>query len=182
MTATQQTPFQETTFSKIEDKEMADFERRIAYFFGAQNIQPIADAYIGALQVLEELGPDAAKQVYAEKMLPFLELAYVEISAQTSLEFDVKRAAELELILIIAQSEQQEFEVIVQIMIELYQLIFNSTSFNVCRASMLRTFLYQYKVQTLKSENGLSELDQQVMLTLADASEDLLNELTNPGE
>ena len=177
MTVTKHNSTPNINFSMMQTDEMEKFERSIAYFFGANNIGPIADAYIGALQILEELGTGASQQERTEKMLPFLEKAYREIKTQTALEFDSRQAAIFELELILAQSENSGFERITQIMVDLYELIFKSKSFDIHKAAMLRTFLYQYKVRVIKSENRVSESDKMVMLTLAKASEELLNGL-----
>ena len=168
---------QNINFSMIEAEDMEQFERSIAYFFGAKNIGPIADAYVGALQVLEELRVNASQQERTEKMLPFLEKAYQEIKSQTSLEFDIRQAAVLELELILAQSEQSDFERINQIMVDLYELIFRSKSFDIRKAAMLRTFLYKYKICIIKAERNILESDKKVMVTLAEASKELLNGL-----
>jgi len=157
--------------------EMLQFEKKIAYFFGASDPERIASHYLEALKQLEILGMNASDEELKKNMLPALVQAYHEISKQTHLEFDLNEAAKLELSLILSQARKAPFEKIKIIMQDLYKGIFKSDSFNIHKASMLRTFLYQYKISILQNENHLTENDKKLMLLLAKMSEEELQNI-----
>ena len=77
----------------IEEKNMEQFEKEIAYFFGVADETPVVASYVEALKKLEEIGTAAPTSRLEEGMLPYLEAAYREISRQRNLDFDVHQAA-----------------------------------------------------------------------------------------
>lgn len=154
-------------FTDINSQDMQDFEKEIAYFYGAEDITPIAEAYLKALNFLETQE--------SNHVLQHLTQAYAEISRQTGRNFDGLKAAEFEYQLIQAQAEQQDFDTIKAIMINLYQAVFNTESIHIHKAAMLRTFLYQYKVDLIKKQAALTPNDKNIMLAIAQESEACLS-------
>ena len=161
-------------FTDIQSQEIQDFEQEIVYLYGAKDIVPIAEEYLKALEAFEESEPNEPSL----KGLQHLEAAYLEVSKQTGMKFDCPKAARIEYNLILAQSQQKDFETIKSIMIDLYQIVFNTESFHIHKAAMLRTFLYQYKVALLKNKAKLTPKDKDIMLTIAKESEEQLNQLS----
>ena len=100
--------------------DMLQFEKEIAYFYGAYNSEVIANHYLDALKQLEALGMNERDRELARQMLPALVKAYTEVAKQTQLKFDINQAAELEASLILAQARKASFEKINSIMIDLY--------------------------------------------------------------
>ncbi len=162
-------------FSIIEKKTMKEFEKEIAYFFGVSHPEPVIDAYIKALKKLEELGSHASFNLLEEEIVPYLEMAYQEISRQRGWNFNSHQAAKIELQIILGNSHQASFETVQNLMTNLYTLVFQSDSPLIRKAAMLRTFLYQYKVDILKRERDISKEDQALMIGLAKTSESYLN-------
>jgi hypothetical protein len=158
-------------------KDMLQFEKEIAYFYGASDPNRIADHYLEALKQFEILGITEKEEVLEEKMLPPLVQAYAEIAKQIHLEFDINEAAKLELSLILSQARKEPFEKINIIMQDLYKGIFKSDSFSIYKAAMLRTFLYQYKISVLQKEDHFTENDKNLMLLLAKMSEEELQNI-----
>lgn len=161
----------------VASAEMLQFEKEIAYFYGASDPERIANHYLDALKQLEILGINASDEVLAKKMLPALVQAYTEVSKQTQLKFDINKAAKLELALILSQARKASFEKIQIIMQGLYKEIFKSDLFSIHKAAMLRTFLYQYKINVLQNEDALTENDKKLMLLLAKMSEEELQNI-----
>ena len=159
------------TFTKPDDEKVMHFEEEIAYFYGARNSEPIAGHYVKALQELERLGIGAGKNILAGSMFMPLRQAYEEVQKQTSLRFDLDQAAQLELELILAQAQEESFESIYQLMIELYTIVFGVKAKHLHRSAMLRTFLYKYKISLLKMTGGFLEDDIDLLLAIAKASE-----------
>jgi hypothetical protein len=157
--------------------EMLQFEKDIAYFYGASDPQRIASHYLEALKQLELLGINTSDEILEKKVLPALIQAYTEVSKQIHLEFDINKVAMLELSLILSQARNESFEKIKKIMQDLYKEIFKSDLFRIQKAAMLRTFLYQYKVSILQNENTLSENDKNLMLLIAKMSEEELQNI-----
>ena len=151
--------------------EMLKFEKEIAYFYGAKNSESISKYYLEALQKLEIIGVNASCEEVEKHVLPPLIKAYVEIIKETSLQFDFNKAATLEMRLILSQAKKASFEEINFIMIDLYREVFKTDDFSIHKAAMLRTFLYQYKIRVLQSENNFSDNDKKIMLLLSKASE-----------
>lgn len=145
------------------------FEKDIAYFYEAPQPDTIADHYLEALKQWEVLGMESSDHILESHMLPALTQAYAEVAKQTQREFDVERAARLELSLILSQARNDSFEHIYAIMLDLYQEVFRTNGFNIQKAAMLRTFLYQYKT-TVEHENALTEQDKMLMLLMAKIS------------
>lgn len=167
----------EIQFSIVEEEPMKTFEEEIAYFFGVSNKEPIVNSYIGALKKLEEIGSNCPKEKLEQELVPFLEEAYKEISAQRGWKFDAHQAALLELQIILGNASNASFESVQDLMTQLYALVFDSHSPNIRKAAQLRTFLYQYKVDVLKKEQKISQEDQKLMIVLAKASETYLNRI-----
>lgn len=164
-------------FSMIEKKSMEEFEKDIAYFFGVNNPKPVIESYVQALKKLEEMGSHCSLNLLKQEIVPYLENAYKEIAQQRNWEFDTHQAALLELQIILGNANQASFENVQNLMIKLYTLVFQSDSPLIRKAAMLRTFLYQYKVNLLKKEQDISQEDQHVMLSLAKTSEKYLNSI-----
>lgn len=154
-------------FTDVKSEKMLKFEEDIAYFYGANKPELIAVHYIKSLQELEN-GNE-------EQVLKHLYDAYAEVQCQTLWKFNLETAAKYELSLILAQGRRAPFEEICDIMMKLYKEIFNSNSFSVRKAAMLRTFLYQYKISALDEDNIISDSDIELMLMLAEASEKILS-------
>lgn len=169
-----QTPIRNTYFTDTSVEILA-FEQEIAYFYGVPHPNSVAKHYETALKQLEILGENASDQKLEASVLPFLVLAYEEVSKQTSLIFNIESAAKIELSLILAQAQKASFEEISTIMQNLYKTVFNSDVYAIHKAAMLRTFLYQYKITVLQNEKQISEDDKNLMLLLAKASEEALN-------
>ena len=149
-------------FTDIDNKEMLQLEQDIAYLFGVQKTEPVINAYMEALQILEQhTGPQDLAAI-KQSMLPALEAAYTEIAKQRHIHFDIHLAANFEADLILAQRSQAPFELIEHIMLDLYQTIFNKTNKEIQQAATLRTFLYKYKIQLIAS-NKLSTDDINIM-------------------
>lgn len=165
----------EVHFSMVQDENMEELEKKIAYFFEVDDIEPVVNGYIQALHDLEALGADAPIELLEERLLPSLEAAYSSIKEQLNLPFDVAQAAKLELKMILAHTNGASFETISQGMEELYNVIFGlKDSIYVHKAALLRTFLYHYKVDTLKRQSDLSVGDAMLLVALAGYSEALL--------
>jgi len=164
-------------FSLIEENKMEDFERKIAYYFGTENPEPIIASYVNALKRLEAIGSRSSMQILEKELIPYLEEAYKEISEQRTWDFDVPQAAKLELQIILGNANGLNFETIQDLMSRLYALVFQSSSPNVRKAAMLRTFLYRYKVDVLKRERYLSETEMNLLISLSETSKELLNSI-----
>ena len=162
-------------FTDITSKEIQNFENEIAYFFGARERQKIAKHYQKALQVFETLNKSSNSIETNNAMKPYLIKAYREVSHQTGLSFDVQKAATYEIKLINAQAYKTSGKNIANIMTDLYKIIFDTDRYEIRKATMLRTFLYQYKIDVLQSGHKLSKYDKAMMISLARESEDLLN-------
>lgn len=164
-------------FSLIEENKMEDFEKKIAYYFGTKNPEPIIASYVNALKKLEAIGSRSSLQILEKELIPYLEEAYKEISEQRAWDFDVRQAAKLELQIILGNANGLNFETIQDLMSQLYALVFQSSSPNVRKAAMLRTFLYQYKVDVLKREKNISETEMNLLISLSETSKELLNSI-----
>jgi hypothetical protein len=141
---------------------METFEQQIAYFFGAKEPERIKDFYLKALKELER--NNALAKLHLEK-------AYQEISQQTFFNFNTEKAANLEFALLRAHANKESAENIEKIMIDLYEEVFQKKSIHIFKASAIRTFLYRYKKELLDKQGILTELDQNLILALAKASE-----------
>ncbi len=159
----------QVAFTQADSPEMLEFEKEMAYFYGAQNPKAIEEQYIKAIVELEQRGSDAA-------MIPHLKAAYEEVKKQTTLRFDAGVAAHHECKLIMAQSRQAPFEEIYQIMKDLYGEVFQLTSVEIDKAAYLRTFLYIYKIRLLNMSGGLTEDDKELLLRMARSSEKMLSD------
>lgn len=165
------TPAQDLQFSLVSDQDMEDFEANLAYFFGARNTQEIVDNYILALKTLEEVGANAPDHILRSKLHPHLKKAYEAVSKETGLLFSEDLAADAEMRVILAHARHAPFEEIYEGMKHIYSVVFNSRSQEISKASLLRTFIYLYKVDVVKKEKSLSEMDKKLLLSLAYASE-----------
>lgn len=146
------------------------FEKDIAFFFGLQDTSEVERLYVKALSAYESGESQQA-------VIGTLHRAYKEINNNSNLSFDTLSAAEIECSLIDAHARHESFEKISQIMISLYTLIYKSESIK--DASMLRTFLYQYKNR--KTELGtLNQKDMELLKDIARRSEELLTGCYTP--
>lgn len=164
-------------FTRLDSDKISELEKQIVYLYGVKNPELVVEHYLQAIQILEKEGISAGKSVLGEKMMPFLDGAYLEIKRQTSYQFDIKKAASIEFDLIFAQSIRAPFEEIYNIMVDLYREVFQSTEKGIEKAAMLRTFLYQYKIMLLSLDPELSEEDIGLMIRIAKRSEEELNQL-----
>lgn len=165
----------EIQFSMVEDKSMEEFEKTIAYFFGTSQPEVIKEYYVKALKKLEEIGSDSPISLAEREVTPYLEEAYKEIARQRNWDFNPSQAAVLELKIMLCYVKGENFDTIINLMIELYAHVFQSDSNNIHKAAMIRTFLYQYKVDLLKKEQKISQEEMKMMISLARTSEQLLN-------
>lgn len=165
-------------FTQPNSDNIMQFEKDIAYFYGANDPAKISQNYIKAIQEFERLGTNANKELLKHAMLEPLKNAYEEIQAQTPLKFDSNKAAQYEFELILAQAKEETFETIYQIMNNLYKEVFQSSAIAVHKGAMLRTFLYKYKISLLKKSNILTNEDQTIMRAIAKESEQELNKLS----
>lgn len=161
----------------VMNDRMKDFERKIAYFFGVSNPEPIANAYTQALEKLEGMGTSTPTQLLEEKILPHLERAYKEIELQRGWNFDTFKAAKLELKIILGHVQGLSFEEIKNLMCELYTHVFQSQSPDIHKAAMLRTFLYQYKIALINLKETLSEEEMATLISLSNTSTELLGKI-----
>lgn len=159
-----------------EENEIEIFEKKIAYFFGVDNEAPIIEAYMNALEKLKMMGSDPI-ELLEKEMIPHLEKAYQSIKQQRNWSFDPYLAAKIEFQIILGNFTGSSFEVVQDLMIQLYSTIFQSNSHFIQKAAMLRTFLYQYKASLLKIKPRLIEEDQRVMLEIAKTSKEFLNSI-----
>lgn len=112
-----------------------------------------------------------------EDVLTDLEMAYRSITEQRNWLFDPRRAAQIELEVILGNRKGASFETVAERMVELYELIFESDSPSVLKAAMLRTFLYQYRNRILQVQKKLSQQDQDLLLAIDSASKSFLESL-----
>lgn len=159
--------------SRVENNLEA-FEKKIAYFFGVKNEQPVIEAYLNALQKLNNIGVGSV-ELLEHEMIPYLEKAYLSIAQQRNWEFDIHTAAKLEFQIILGNVNGSSFEDVQDLMMQLYTVVFRSDSPFIKKAAMLRTFLYQYKASLLENQQTLSELDQIIMFEMAQTSMEYLN-------
>lgn len=165
-------------FSLVEEPKMEDFEKKLAYYFGAKNPEPIIEAYVKALKKLEEIGSHSPMHILEQELIPPLEEAYKIISEQKGLHFEAHRAAELELKIILGNANGASFETVQNFMSQLYTHVFQSTSRNIRKAAMLRTFLYQYKVDVQKREKTISDAEMKMLISLSETSKEFLNTIS----
>lgn len=163
-------------FPMFEKDKLEIFEAQIAYFFGVPDPQPVKEAYMNALNRIEAIGSHSSDMLQKE-VLPYLEKAYQSIAKQRNWCFDIHQAAQIELKIILGNLNSASFESITDLMVQLYTLVFRSNSPKILKAAMLRTFLYQYKIETVKREQKISQQDYDLMLKMAKTSEDFLNSI-----
>lgn len=159
-----------------QKEKMIQFEKEIAYFYGAKNPEIIAQYYIEAIKRLEKLGIQTKEATIKNEMLDLLTKAYEEVQIQTLRKFDPKKAAEHEFQLILAQAKGETFETIYKIMCNLYTEVFATHPEAIQKAAMLRTFLYKYKI-SLQKNNTLSLEDQNLLRAMAKESDQILNNI-----
>lgn len=152
------------------------YEEEFAYFFGVKNEQPVAEAYFAALQKLNTIELDSTA-VLEKEVLPYLEKAYKSVAAQRNWTFDTHLAAKLELQIILGNLRGSDFEDVQNLMVQLYELVFQLDSPLIAKAAMLRTFLYQYKTSILKTGQQLSLDDLKILLEISKASKEILNKI-----
>ena len=165
-------------FSKPESENIESLEKQLAYIYGVQEPEKIFTHYIRAIQYLDSNEYEALENsARDDHMLLHLRAAYEEVKQQSDLSFQTDKVAELELSLILAQAQRKSSETIQQIMIALYQTVFDSQSDTILKAAMLRTFLYQYKIALLNCHTQLTQEDQQFLLNISHESKRLLDSL-----
>lgn len=162
----------QVAFTQAGSSDLLEFEKEIAYFYGAPNPDAIAEQYIKAIVELEQGGLESA-------IIPHLKAAYEEVKNQTGFRFEVGLAAQHECRLIRAQARQASFEEIYQIMKDLYGEVFQTTSVEIDKAAYLRTFLYIYKIRLLNMSGGLTSEDKELLLKIDGLSKKLLFEATS---
>jgi len=162
--------------NSIEENDVEIFEKKIAYFFCVDNEEPVVEAYMSALQKLKIIERNSV-ELLEKEMIPYLEKAYQSIEQQRNWKFDTHEAAKIEFQIILGNLNGAPFEVIQDLMIQLYTIVFQSDSPLIQKAACLRTFLYQYKARLLMSEGKLSERDQRIMLEIAKTSKEFLNSI-----
>lgn len=91
--------------------------------------------------------------------MPYLEKAYQLVALQRNWHFDTQLAAQIELKIILGNINGAPFEDIINHMVQLYALVFQSDFPQILKAAMLRTFLYQYKAEVLRKEKIISQKD-----------------------
>lgn len=154
-----------------QSEQILNLEAELAYCYGIANPSLAAEPYMKAIQILEQSKKPLNRTLLQKEMLPLLEQAYTEIRKQRAFSCDVKKAALYEFDLILAQAERASFESICNIMVKLYNEVFQTHSPAIEKAAMLRTFLYKYKIQLLSYSNKLSLSDIELLKTIAKASE-----------
>lgn len=162
-------------FTRADDAEIIQFEQKLAYFFHTSNPELVMQYYTTAITEFEKLGLSAPLKQLQAKVIPPLKSAYQEIARQTGLKFDVKKAGELEFKIIHQQATQAGHEEMTATMEEIYTLVFGKNSMNIKKASKLRTFLYEYKVEAFKEGKQLDHGDMALMLAISDRSKALLD-------
>ncbi|MDP1835741.1 MAG: hypothetical protein Q8K75_07415 [Chlamydiales bacterium] len=153
------------------------FEQELTYFFGVSDEEPVVRSYMAALQQIELIGLDSI-DLLEQKMLPHLEKAYQSVAEQRKWNFDIQVAAKIEFQIIVGNCKGSSFEGVCNLMIQLYNLVFQCNSPLIQKAAMLRTFLYQYKVHLLKDDSEFSQQDQRIMLELTQTSKKFLNSIS----
>ena len=171
---------QDLQFSDPLSPQMLEFEKEIAYFFGVQETQLVAQHYIQAVQLYEKLCTKCTDQEIQQQLLPHLIGAYTEIAKQLKRQFDIEKAANLEFDLFMVFNRCTSFEASCEILVNIYQTVFHTISPQIYKAAMLRTFLYQYKNEVFKQTGHLSDADREIMLSLAEASKSELVMYTLP--
>ncbi len=144
------------------------FEAEIAYFYGVPDKKPLVEAYLAALEELRYLDGEDTKNA-----LSLLEKAYQSVAQQRNWEFDTKKAAELELQIILGNMRNASFDTVMNLMKELYTTVFQSNTFLIEKAAMMRTFLYQYKALAFKTTFCIQE--EKFLLELAKISKEFLD-------
>ena len=146
-----------------------NFEREIAYFYGASDIDPIWKAFNDAISKLNK--EESEDKIY-KNMIPLLKRAYQSIHDQTKLCFDVHSAADYEFRMIYGNFSDWSVEGVQDVQNCLYHCVFNSDSPKIEQATELRVFLYQYK-----ERNTLDEKDRKLLIAISNRSKELLNSL-----
>lgn len=159
--------------------DMLNFEKSIAYFFGVKNTDKVAIHYIHAVKEIEKLGKETNDNILRMHLMPHLRLAYQEIKDQKQLQFNVEKAAELEFELFVGGKRNSSFEDDYQILVRIYETVFQTKSDRILRAAMLRAFLFQYKITIFEATEQLTPSDQDTLLMLAKISEDEMSLLEN---
>ena len=165
-------------FTKINSEDFIKFEANIAFFYFAKNTALIKKHYIQAITEFEVAQNKKLNIDEVQKLtLPHLEHAYLHVQQETNLTFDLKQVAKIEFDLIHAQSNQDSFEQIQKIMINLYRTIFKKDNIHIYKAATLRTFLYQYKINLINKNNSISQGDMELLKNIAKHSEQELASL-----
>ncbi len=165
-------------FTKINSEDFIKFEANIAFFYFAKNTALIKKHYIQAITEFEVAQNKKLNIDEVQKLtLPHLEYAYLHVQQETNLTFDLKQVAKIEFDLIHAQSNQDSFEQIQKIMINLYRTIFKKDNIYIYKAATLRTFLYQYKINLINKNNSISQGDMELLKNIAKHSKQELASL-----
>lgn len=153
-------------------RDMLNFETQIAYFFAVPNPEEVAKHYIEAVKAIEEFGQDQEK--LHSIVMPHLRLAYQEVKNQMDLNFDTETAASLEFDLFLSGIQNSSFEDDYQILVKIYETVFQIKSAGFIKAAMLRAFLYKYKMVVFSETKKLTPSDQEILLEIANASEECM--------
>ncbi|WP_131783850.1 hypothetical protein [Legionella gresilensis] len=159
--------------------EMLNFEKNIAYFFGVENPNKVAHHYIQAVKEIERLGTGADDHTLGIYLMPHLRSAYQEIKEQKQLQFNIEKAAELEFKLFLGDIRNSTFEDNYQVLVQLYETVFQTKSDKILKSAMLRAFLFKYKFTIFETTKQLTPSDQDILLKLAKASESEMMSLEN---
>jgi hypothetical protein len=159
--------------------EMLYLEKNIAYFFGVENPDKVSCHYIKAVQEIERLGKNESRDILYMHLISHLRLAYQEVSEQKQLRFNIDKAAELEFELFMGGLRNSTFEKDFQILVKIYETVFQTSSNRMLKAAMLRSFLFKYKIAVFDETQKLTPSDQDILLELAKASEDEMMSFEN---
>lgn len=162
-------------FTSLESQSLQDLEREIAYFYDVANPAPIVENYMCAITCFEK----DHKGVLKEDVIACLEEAYKEVKKQSALSFDPHTAACYEYNLIKSQALKAPTEKIEQIMVQIYQTVFQSKNPIIETIARLRTFLYQYKVNLVSKNAKILPEDEIVLRSVDQRSKALLKQISS---
>ncbi|MGQ3887561.1 hypothetical protein ACQUW5_00840 [Legionella sp. CNM-1927-20] len=93
-----------------------------------------------------------------------LRSAYQEIKEQKQLEFNIEKVAELEFKLFLSDIRNSTFEDNYQVLVKLYETVFQTKSDKILKSAMLRAFLIKYKFTIFETTKQLTSSDQDILL------------------
>ena len=151
-------------------------EKEIAYFFAVKQPELVARHYIEAIKFLEKRHEMTEKELKIG-MLAHLLAAYAEVKKQGNFNFDIEKAAALELDLFMGNIEHASFEKEYALLLSIYKEVFGTMTHEIRSAALLRTFLYKFKNHLMSSGNILSDDDVAFLKIIAQQSEIALEKL-----